>query len=181
MLVKKKRGRPKKLILDPTSKEYIDSSHPRFKQLNKMLKESANASGPESGPGQVGGSKPPNQVTHLRDMDEEEVKELLKRKDRRGRPRKFPIEETGLTIKGIRVNGSSKNRKAKAEVFISPNSDARLQNFSMPNSSQQGLVVDPMNVPKMSQSVTLNAIDGQMPDPVKFKPHIEDAYHNNLQ
>jgi len=56
----------------------------------------------------------------MRTLEDEAVQQLLQKKDRRGRPRKFPIEETGLTIKGIRVNGTVKQRKKKdTEIYHS--------------------------------------------------------------
>ncbi|EDK40990.2 hypothetical protein PGUG_05088 [Meyerozyma guilliermondii ATCC 6260] len=180
MLVKKKRGRPKKLILDPSTKSYIDSSHPRFKQLNKILKESSNPSTPNSSLGHMNGqegSRQLTQVTHLRDMDDEAVKELLKRKDRRGRPRKFPIEETGLTIKGIRVNGVAKNRKAKSDMYVSPTSGPRLEHFGLnTNGPTTNLNRDHMSETKLPQS-SLNAIDNHIPNQtVKYKDHMGEEY-----
>ena len=41
------------------------------------------------------------------------MQNLLQKKDRRGRPRKFPVEQTGVTIKGVRVNGTMKQRRKK--------------------------------------------------------------------
>lgn len=110
---KKRRGRPKKLILDPSTNEYINSLHPNFKQLNKELKESELQ---QSGMAehsifkdeQI--SKLNDQPTYLRNLDDDAVKQLLQKKDRRGRPRKFPVEQTGITIKGIRVNGNKKKK-----------------------------------------------------------------------
>lgn len=106
---KKKRGRPKKLILDPETNEYIDSSHEHYKKLNRLLKENTN---------------PPKAIvlselvgklvatgTNFDSLNDQTVKQLLEQKDRRGRPRKFPIEQTGVTIRGIRVNGALKSRK----------------------------------------------------------------------
>lgn len=106
---KKKRGRPKKLILDPETNEYIDSSHENYKKLNRLLKENTN---------------PPKAIvlselvgklvatgTNFDSLNDQTVKQLLEQKDRRGRPRKFPIEQTGVTIRGIRVNGALKSRK----------------------------------------------------------------------
>lgn len=132
---KKKRGRPKKLILDPSTNDYIDSSHPSFKQLNKALKESFSASnrfdeaGNPLSPGAAAAAaasgksrineqdvtinKLFDQPTYLRSFEDDAVQELLQKKDKRGRPRKFPIEQTGVTIKGIRVNGNSKHKVKK--------------------------------------------------------------------
>lgn len=125
---KKKRGRPKKLILDPLTNQYIDSTHPNFKQLNKLVKTSSTvASTPThisltSLPSDTDGgiTRLYDQPTYMRTLEDEAVQQLLQKKDRRGRPRKFPIEQTGLTIKGIRVNGTVKQRKKKeAELFHS--------------------------------------------------------------
>lgn len=101
---RKKRGRPKKLILDPASNQYIDSSHENYKRLNKILKESLEAEKRMEG---ISVTKNAN----LRTLDEKDVQTLLEKKDRRGRPRKFPIEQTGLKIRGIRVNGSLRGKK----------------------------------------------------------------------
>jgi hypothetical protein len=110
-------------------------------------------------------------------MDDEAVKELLKRKDRRGRPRKFPIEETGLTIKGIRVNGVTKNRKAKSgNMYASPTSGPRLDNFDLNTNGPTSLNRDHMNETKVSQS-SLSAIDNHIPNQtVKYKDHIGEEY-----
>ncbi|KAK6465212.1 hypothetical protein DFJ63DRAFT_316448 [Scheffersomyces coipomensis] len=155
---KKRRGRPKKLILDPETNQYIDSHHPRFKQLNKNLKittaELAQSSAltdhhysigtnqttinpsatTTTAPIQVSlpiqgisNGKPPKpekeltpdlsrlfeQPTYLRTLSDPSVQNLIQKKDRRGRPRKFPVEQTGVTIKGIRVNGSIKTTKVQ--------------------------------------------------------------------
>jgi predicted type IV restriction endonuclease len=121
---RKRRGRPKKLIFDSSLNEYIDSSHPNFKQLNKELKNleriqmlthilDADESFESENPGNNDSiAKLHHQPTYLRKLDDDAVKQLMQKKDRRGRPRKFPVEQTGLTIKGIRVNG---NRKKKGE------------------------------------------------------------------
>lgn len=116
--LKKKRGRPKKLIFDPTTNEYIDSSHPNYKHLNKTLKESIpNNTSSTVNPKTQGAkddsvlSKFYDKPTYMRKLEDDAVQELLLKKDKRGRPRKFPIEQTGLTIKGIRVNGVSKHKK----------------------------------------------------------------------
>lgn len=106
---KRKRGRPKKLLLDPATNTYIDLLHPNFKQLNKQLKPvQTKEYRLEDGRTQVA-------PTALRLFDDAAVRLLLKKKDRRGRPRKFPIEQTGVTIKGVRINGSKK-RKSPAEL-----------------------------------------------------------------
>lgn len=108
--------------MDPSTNEYIDSSHENFKLLNKLIKSSTNphvllASG-SFGP--LGNSeldsslsKLYQQPAYLRTLDDDAVQQLLKKKDKRGRPRKFPVEQTGLTIKGIRVNGNMKNKRPK--------------------------------------------------------------------
>lgn len=104
---KRKRGRPKKLIMDPATNSYIDLSHPHFKVLNKQLKPLlAKEYQMEDG------STHMTSQTHsvLKCYDQDQVKELLQKKDRRGRPRKFPIELTGVTIKGIRINGAKKRK-----------------------------------------------------------------------
>ena len=121
---KKKRGRPKKLILDPVSNQYIDSSHPNFKQLNKLIKESMpeeaqlQTTTPPSWPneGGEGMSKLYDQPAHMRTLNDQAVRQLMQKKDNRGRPRKFPVEHTGLTIKGVRVNGTVKPPKKKKSV-----------------------------------------------------------------
>lgn len=110
---KKRRGRPKKLILDPSTNEYITSSHPNFKHLNKLLKEAEsnqNGSTESNILKDETISKLNDQPTYLRKLDDDAVKQLLTKKDRRGRPRKFPVEQTGLTIRGIRVNGVKKKK-----------------------------------------------------------------------
>lgn len=125
---KKKRGRPKKLILDPLTNQYIDSTHPNFKQLNKLVKTSSTVAStpphisltalPSDTDGGI--TKLYDQPTYMRTLEDKAVQQLLQKKDKRGRPRKFPIEQTGLTIKGIRVNGTAKQRKKKAaELFHS--------------------------------------------------------------
>lgn len=105
---KKKRGRPKKFILDPSTNTMIDSTHPNFKQLNKALKDGNIDQDVRSN-----GNNVTNDMSVLLNssgtvdgFNDSELKELLKKKDRRGRPRKFPVEETGVTIKGVRINGS---------------------------------------------------------------------------
>lgn len=107
--IKRKRGRPKKFILDPSTNQYIDSSHENYKRLNRIHKESmdaANKSDAKEGtPGFIA------KGTSLGSLNDQAVKQLLEKKDRRGRPRKFPIEQTGVTIKGVRVNGTLKRRK----------------------------------------------------------------------
>lgn len=121
---KKKRGRPKKLILDPETNEYIDLSHPNFKHLNRVLKDlsSPSASSTSSYESRVSSRHSPregnmgklyDQPTYLRKFEDEAVQQLLLKKDKRGRPRKFPVEQTGVTIKGIRVNGSSRHKILK--------------------------------------------------------------------
>ncbi|CUM66325.1 uncharacterized protein PRCAT00003987001 [Priceomyces carsonii] len=115
---KKKRGRPRKLILDASTNEYIDSTHPHFKQLNKLLRESSPSTSQVKGASTKlysargdGHTNLYDQPISMRTLEDEEVKKLLQKKDRRGRPRKFPVEQTGLTIKGIRVNGILKQKK----------------------------------------------------------------------
>ncbi|CAX45638.1 conserved hypothetical protein [Candida dubliniensis CD36] len=107
---KKKRGRPKKFILDPSTNTMIDSTHPNFKQLNKALKDGNIDQDVRSN----GSSTTISDMSVLLNssgtvdgFNDLELKELLKKKDRRGRPRKFTVEETGVTIKGVRINGSS--------------------------------------------------------------------------
>lgn len=106
---KKKRGRPKKLILDPETNQYIDSSHEHFKKLNRLLKESSNPPRAIVLSELVG--KLVTTGSNFNSLNDQTVKQLLEQKDRRGRPRKFPIEQTGVTIRGIRVNGTVKSRK----------------------------------------------------------------------
>lgn len=106
---KKKRGRPKKLILDPETNQYIDSSHEHYKRLNRLLKESSNPPKAIILSELVG--KLVTTGSNFNSLNDQTVKQLLEQKDRRGRPRKFPIEQTGVTIRGIRVNGTVKSRK----------------------------------------------------------------------
>lgn len=108
---KRKRGRPKKLILDPSTNQYIDSSHENYKKLNKLLKESMAKASPASEKESI-----VEKGTSFDLLNDQDVKQLLELKDRRGRPRKFPIELTGVTIKGVRVNGS----KARSKSVSSP-------------------------------------------------------------
>ncbi|KAM9918911.1 hypothetical protein OXX59_008320 [Metschnikowia pulcherrima] len=109
--VKKKRGRPKKLILDPATNQFIDSSHENFKKLNKLLKQNSD--------GIVkSGHSPMENGLRLDSLNDEEMRQLLSSKDRRGRPRKFPVEQTGITIKGVRVAGSLKGRKKESPVLF---------------------------------------------------------------
>lgn len=124
---KKRRGRPKKFILDPSTNEYIDSTHPNFKALNRVFKKSTKRKNRTSNPQVSVPNSLPNaqpdyeseeaqharkmarlqdKPPYLRSLEDETVKNLIKKKDRRGRPRKFPVEQTGITIKGIRVNGT---------------------------------------------------------------------------
>lgn len=125
---KKKRGRPKKFILDPSTNTMIDSTHPNFKMLNKAMREGNNFE--ESTNGHVNSTNTNvntntnsssntnadlsglfNASNTIGNFNDVELKELLKKKDRRGRPRKFAIEETGVTIKGVRINGSGISKK----------------------------------------------------------------------
>lgn len=103
---RKKRGRPKKLILDPETNEFIDSSHEHYKRLNKLLMETATDKANTNDMGKL-----IQKGSNFDSLNDQTVKQLLEQKDRRGRPRKFPIEQTGVTIKGIRVNGTLKARK----------------------------------------------------------------------
>lgn len=108
---KKKRGRPKKLLLDPSTNEFIDSSHENYKRLNRMLKSSTSVAQPgdedkEKYIGLVKG-------TSLNSLNDIALQQLLEKKDKRGRPRKFPIEKTGLTIRGIRVSGTGRATSSK--------------------------------------------------------------------
>lgn len=113
---KKRRGRPRKLILDPSTNEYIDSSHENYKRLNKiLLKESTESEKSHGFEKDV--ALLVAQGANLGSLNDQTVKQLLEHKDRRGRPRKFPIEQTGVTIKGIRVNGSSRTRR---KSIVSP-------------------------------------------------------------
>lgn len=110
--LKKKRGRPKKLILDPSTNLYIDSSHVNFKKLNKLLKQNTDGSIKQASPMESG--------LRFDSLNDQEMKQLLELKDRRGRPRKFPVEQTGITIKGVRVSGSMKARKKQMPVTTDP-------------------------------------------------------------
>ena len=83
----------------------IDSTHPNFKQLNKALKDGNIDQDVRSN-----GNNVTNDMSVLLNssgtvdgFNDSELKELLKKKDRRGRPRKFPVEETGVTIKGLEL------------------------------------------------------------------------------
>lgn len=103
--LKKKRGRPKKMILDPSTNLYIDSLHANFKKLNKILKRNMEATAKtDHGFLEHGG--------RLDTMNDQALQRLIDSKDRRGRPRKFPIEETGITVRGVRVSGTMKRRTA---------------------------------------------------------------------
>lgn len=106
---KKKRGRPKKLILDPSSNQYIDSSHENFKKLNRLLKQNADVTVKQAHSAMENNLK-------FDSLNDQEMKQLLELKDRRGRPRKFPVEQTGITIKGVRVNGTIKGKRKESPV-----------------------------------------------------------------
>ena len=112
---KKKRGRPKKYILDPSTNEFIDSSHENFKRLNKLLKSSTKTTLEKIGDSEkhVGIVK----GTSLKSLNDVAVQQLLEKKDKRGRPRKFPIEKTGLTIRGVRVSGSGRGPIAEKTLL----------------------------------------------------------------
>lgn len=128
---KKGRGRPKKLIFDPSTQQYVDSAHPNYKDLNKLLKQSMlslkalNSGAYNGNDGEVTSSElhapiPPDIVRRIisqplysRRIDDEAVRQLIRRRDRRGRPRKYTEEETGVTIRGIRVNGLFQNEVNK--------------------------------------------------------------------
>ena len=92
----------------------IDSTHPNFKLLNKAIRDGNNYD--DSRNGQSPSSSTSNATNTNTDIsglfsssntignfNDTELKELLKKKDRRGRPRKFAIEETGVTIKGLEL------------------------------------------------------------------------------
>ncbi|CCE73243.1 Piso0_000272 [Millerozyma farinosa CBS 7064] len=161
--IKKKRGRPKKLILDPISNQYIDSSHPNFKQLNKLLKSSSPPVTSQSHSSQAhigsenGLSKLYDQPTYLRALDDDSVQELLRKKDKRGRPRKFPMEQTGLTIKGIRVNGTIKQKKRKDSIVI----DANGQRIAKKERGRPRKLAKPENVHQPSAQIP----GSQLPPP----------------
>lgn len=104
--LRKKRGRPKKLILDPETNEFIDSSHEHYKRLNKLLMQTTADKTSTTDMGKL-----IQKGSNFDNLNDQTVKQLLEQKDRRGRPRKFPIEQTGVTIRGIRVNGTLKARK----------------------------------------------------------------------
>ncbi|GEQ66578.1 hypothetical protein JCM33374_g241 [Metschnikowia sp. JCM 33374] len=108
---KKKRGRPKKLILDPTTNQYIDSSHENFKKLNKLLKQSTDVTVKQA-------QSPMENGLKFDALNDQEMKQLLDSKDRRGRPRKFPVEQTGITIKGVRVSGTMKGKRKASPVSL---------------------------------------------------------------
>lgn len=181
---KRRRGRPKKLILDPATNTMIDSTHPNFKQLNKILRESeGKAVAASPAVAKNGAPQEPQheymphynenmtihplqqhlhhqQQQHLQHQQQQQqlqqqqqqqfqqqqkqqkkqrklklkqkrqqqpqqeqrqeqnvpsanglaglgdldFQQLLKKKDKRGRPRKFPVEQTGITIKGVKIN-----------------------------------------------------------------------------
>lgn len=101
---KKKRGRPRLLILDPTLNQYIDSNHPNYKALKLQLKRGEN--------GVISTYLERNESSYkLKEYDVDEADKLLQKKDKRGRPRKFAIEETGITVKGVRIGGLKHKRK----------------------------------------------------------------------
>lgn len=108
---KKKRGRPKKYILDPATNDFIDSSHENFKRLNKLLKSTTKTKLKKLGDAEqhIGIVK----GTSLKSLNDVAVQQLLEKKDKRGRPRKFPIEKTGLTIRGVRVSGTGRGPSEK--------------------------------------------------------------------
>jgi len=133
---KKKRGRPKKLILDPETNQYIDSSHEHYKRLNRMLKESSNPPKATVLSELVG--KIVSTGTNFDSLNDQTVKQLLEQKDRRGRPRKFPIEQTGVTIKGIRVNGTLKSRKKRSES-ASPEEGVQKKKRGRPRREQSSI------------------------------------------
>lgn len=110
---KKKRGRPKKYILDPVTNVFIDSSHENFKRLNKLLKSTTKTKLKTLGDAEqhIGIVK----GTSLKSLNDVAVQQLLEKKDKRGRPRKFPIEKTGLTIRGVRVSGSGRGPSEKCQ------------------------------------------------------------------
>ncbi|KAM9932504.1 hypothetical protein OXX80_007870, partial [Metschnikowia pulcherrima] len=64
------------------------------------------------------GHSPMENGLRLDSLNDEEMRQLLSSKDRRGRPRKFPVEQTGITIKGVRVAGSLKGRKKESPVLF---------------------------------------------------------------
>ncbi|EGV61933.1 hypothetical protein PSN45_000629 [Yamadazyma tenuis] len=101
---KRKRGRPKLLILDPTLNSYIDSSHPNYKALRTQMKR-------EDGPVLSSYVDKSQSAYLLREYDASEASKLLQKKDKRGRPRKFAVEETGITVKGVRIGGMKHKRK----------------------------------------------------------------------
>lgn len=167
--VKRKRGRPKKLILDPTTNLYIDSQHPNFKQLNKLLRENeSRAASPPNNTIQQ--HAPPNEEemnklfdkpTYLRTLGDGAVQDLLQKKDRRGRPRKFPVEQTGLTIKGIRVNGTMKQRRKKdEELFHSQLGRVAKRERGRPKKVQQDAVLN-MN-PELKDGGDLSGLERSM-------------------
>lgn len=120
---KRKRGRPKTLLFDPSINQYIDSSHANYKSLKKQLKDSGagsplsenylerslNSNNPPSG--DSNGSHSSYLTPH--EFNELEIQNLLQKKDRRGRPRKFGFEETGITVKGVKVGGIKKKKLPK--------------------------------------------------------------------
>ena len=79
------------------------------KPNNPNLNQNDNNDGNNGIP--AGLSKLFEQPPSMRNLGDEAVQQLLKKKDRRGRPRKFPVEETGVTIKGIRINGNRISKK----------------------------------------------------------------------
>lgn len=120
---KRKRGRPKTLLFDASINQYIDSSHPNYKSVKQQLKNNSNGNeldGSYLGKSITTSNNPGNShATHHstylipHEFNELEVQNLLRKKDRRGRPRKFGFEETGITVKGVKVGGIKKKRQPK--------------------------------------------------------------------
>lgn len=148
--------------MDPTTNQYIDSQHPNFKQLNKLLKVSISRSSPSGNDGHgtintsnLHGTPQLNEEemnklyekpTYMRTLGDDAVQQLLQKKDRRGRPRKFPVEQTGVTIKGIRVNGTLKQRRKKEdEMFHSQLGRVVKRERGRPKKNQNDPVVNLSN------------------------------------
>lgn len=167
---KKKRGRPKKLILDPITNQYIDSTHPNFKYLNKMAKSSSAPSKPRMSlvpvQSEIDGdiTKLYDKPTYLRTLEDDAVQQLLQKKDKRGRPRKFPIEQTGLTIKGIRVNGTAKQRKKKNSELHSDSQRVAKRERGRPKKTTSTSSLEPHST---SSSLEASSIQDTSPQNLK--------------
>lgn len=105
---RRKRGRPRLLLYDSNTNEYMDSTHPNYKQLKKELESSGKLTDEFLSTYLI--KKASAGSATSREYNEADIRDLMRKKDKRGRPRKFPIEETGMTVKGVRVDGIKKQK-----------------------------------------------------------------------